>query len=1381
MASESKVPSPITSSASYDNSRLRITSMLLDGNNYIHWAQAAKMYIAGHKKMGYITGTKKAPGETDPTYEDWNSENMLVMSWLVNSMEEHISRGLMFCKTAKEIWDSLSESYSQKQDLAQIYQLDRDSTFMRQNGMPIEEYWSKLRSKWEELDHYQPIPKTIEEMQKLREQRRVFDFLSGLDPENEPQRVQLLGRSVLPSLQVAYNYVRGESNRRGLNSSFVPVERSAMVVESKSQKGPPKKFLTPEERAKLKCTHCGKTRHTRDRCWELNPHLKPKDFKPRGPTAHNVTIEGEIVQKQDSRDQTHQAIHDLSQQLASLKASLQMDLSGTTASASANTVSTSSNSWVIDSGASDHMTGNQEGFVSLSPLNGHIKLADGSLSNLAGKGTFSIPSFFPLPSVLHVPKFPTNLLSVSSLTKNLNCSVTFFPTHCVFQDLRTRATIGGGHEENGLYLLNTKDIPSTYFSESHSDRTTLWHARLGHLPLNIMSLMFPNKFSNKTSIQCEVCTLAKHHRASYPVSNHHSSTIFELVHTDVWGPTKTASHFGFRYFISFIDDFSRTTWLYLMKSRDEVPHIVLQFHNMIATQFGVQIKTFRSDNAKEYMHRELHEFYANRGILYQTSCAYTPQQNGVAERKNRHLLDVTRSLLLGMNVPKSYWDEAILASTYLINRFPTKVLKGKSPLQVLMPNSPMFHIEPKVFGCQCFVHILGPSRDKLSAQSTKCVFLGYSPTQKGYKCYCPQTKKRFVSKDVTFFENVPYFGTTKDIDPTLPLPLVPFTPAEESPLSAPSTSDAPFKVYVRRGKQGVHPSLGAPSTDTSNSTEVSDEPELPIAVRKGTRSCTQHPIERFVSYHALSTPYKSFLSVLSSCSIPKTVADALADPQWKEAMLSEMDALERQHTWDLTDLPPAKHAVGCRWVFTVKYHPDGSIERYKARLVAKGYTQLYGVDYQETFSPVAKLTSVRVVLSIAANRGWNLYQLDVKNAFLHGELEEEVYMLPPPGFSPQGENRKVCKLKKAIYGLKQSPRAWFQRFSAAVSEIGFRRSTFDHSLFLKRENNCTTILIVYVDDIVLTGDNEDEIQKTKAFLGRAFDIKDLGNLRYFLGIEVARSKKGIFISQRKYALDVLKDTGMLGTRPADSPIEYNHGLHEKESDFLDDPGRFQRLVGRLIYLTVTRPDISYAVSIISQFMHKPCKHHLEAAYKILRYLKKAPGKGILYGSHGNTEICGYCDADWAGSKSDRRSTSGYFTFVGGNLVSWKSKKQNTVARSSAEAEYRAMAVTTCELLWLNSLMTEMGFHTKSMRLFCDSQAAIHIAANPVFHERTKHIEIDCHFVREKVVAGIINTPFIRTNEQLADILTKGSVGKHLHNTLIKLGMYDIHAPLEGEC
>lgn len=358
--------------------------------------------------------------------------------------------------------------------------------------------------------------------------------------------------------------------------------------------------------------------------------------------------------------------------------------------------------------------------------------------------------------------------------------------------------------------------------------------------------------------------------------------------------------------------------------------------------------------------------------------------------------------------------------------------------------------------------------------------------------------------------------------------------------------------------------------------------------------------------------------------------------------------------------------------------------------MAKGFTQQYGVDYQDTFAPVAKLKSVRILLSVAANQNWPLHQLDVFHAFLHGDLQEEVYMALPPGFYPKGGKGKVCRLKKAIVGLKQSPRAWFDKFSTAISQVGFVRSTFDHSVFIKRDGGHTTMIVVYVDDIVLTGDSGDEIQKVKTFLRSVFDIKDLGLLKCFLGIEVARSKEGIFITQRKYVLDLLQETGMLGARPSDSPIEVNHRLHDQKSDLLPNPSSYQRLVGRLIYLTITRPDIAYAVSVASQFMHAPCTHHLDAVYRILRYLKSAPGKGLLYSNHGRLDVAGYCDADWAGSSDDRRSTSGYCTFVGGNLVTWKSQKQSVVARSSAEAEYRAMAHATCELMWVRSLLQEMG-------------------------------------------------------------------------------------------
>lgn len=313
--------------------------------------------------------------------------------------------------------------------------------------------------------------------------------------------------------------------------------------------------------------------------------------------------------------------------------------------------------------------------------------------------------------------------------------------------------------------------------------------------------------------------------------------------------------------------------------------------------------------------------------------------------------------------------------------------------------------------------------------------------------------------------------------------------------------------------------------------------------------------------------------------------------------------------------------------------------------------------------------------------------------------------------------------------------------------------------------------------MIITGDDGDEIVQLKKYLATEFEIKELGDLKYFLGIEVARSDQGICLSQRKYVLDLLTETGMLACKPVETPIEQNHKLGEYPSDVPTNKERYQRIVGRLIYLSHTRPDIAYAVSVVSQFMHAPSERHMNAVVRIIKYLKNAPGKGIMFCKHSHLDVEGYTDADWGGSQIDKRSTSGYFTFVGGNLVTWRSKKQKVVSRSSAEAELRGMALGICELLWLRNLLRDLGYKPKvAMNLHCDNQAAIKIANNPVQHDRMKHVEIDRHFIKEKLEAQIINVPFLRSEDQLADVLTKGVSGKVFSNSLGKLGMRDIYAP-----
>ena len=468
-------------------------------------------------------------------------------------------------------------------------------------------------------------------------------------------------------------------------------------------------------------------------------------------------------------------------------------------------------------------------------------------------------------------------------------------------------------------------------------------------------------------------------------------------------------------------------------------------------------------------------------------------------------------------------------------------------------------------------------------------------------------------------------------------------------------------------------------------------------------------------------------------------------------------------------------------MFTIKRRPDGSIERYKARLVAKGYTQTYGVDYDETFSPVAKMNTIRVLLLVAANRDWPLHQFDVTNAFLHGELKREVYMEAPPGFSEGYKKGEGCRLKKTLYGLKQSPRVWFGRFTEAMAKYGFKQSQSDHTLFLKKRDGRMTCLIIYVDDMIITGDDTKEIERLKGSLFQEFEMKDLGSLKYFLGIEVLRSEGGIFLRQKKYTLDILAETGLLDCKPADTPIVVNHGLQISEGAELANQGKYQRLVGKLIYLSHTRPDIAYAVGIVSQFMHRPQKDHYEAALRIVKYLKGTVGHGVMFRKNGHKGVYGYTDADWASNPVDRKSTAGYFTFVEGNLVTWRSKKQKVVALSSAEAEFRGIRSGLMEILWLRRLMREIGLSPETSQLFCDNKAAISISENPVQHDRTKHVEVDRHFIKENIESGAVELPFVRSEDQLADILTKAVNSRSFTSVLNKLSFGDPTTQLEGEC
>ncbi|XP_073261290.1 uncharacterized protein [Populus alba] len=486
------------------------------------------------------------------------------------------------------------------------------------------------------------------------------------------------------------------------------------------------------------------------------------------------------------------------------------------------------------------------------------------------------------------------------------------------------------------------------------------------------------------------------------------------------------------------------------------------------------------------------------------------------ERKNCHILETARALLLGAHVPNHYWGDAVATTVHLINCMPSRVLEFKTPLQVLstyvsLPTILM--LPPHIFGCVAYVHLHKNQCMKLDPCAICCLFLGYATHQKGYRCYDPITRHTYVTMDVAFLESDNFYsptasnsslqGETQESNQELTSPEAEVTSPKAVITSPKEVIVTSPEAEVTSLEAVIVPPHSSISNDPSpeNIIEVSSPIlphipndmdtlvgyELPFRQNRGKPpnryspeledQRSSYPIANYVSTKKLSEPLKNFVNELSSYHIPTSVDEALDDSRWIQAMKEEMEAFLKNKTWTLVSLLEGQKTVGCNWVFSIKYKADGSVERYKARLVAKGYTQTYGIDYQETFSPVAKLSTVRVLLSLVANLDWPLYQFDVKNVILHGDLEEEIYMDVPLGYMANSEAKIVCKLQRTLYGLKQSPRAWFRRLNSAMRKYGFQQSNSDHTLFLKHHRGKVTALIVYVDDMIITRDDSEEIAR----------------------------------------------------------------------------------------------------------------------------------------------------------------------------------------------------------------------------------------------------------------------------------------------------------------
>jgi len=827
-----------------------------------------------------------------------------------------------------------------------------------------------------------------------------------------------------------------------------------------------------------------------------------------------------------------------------------------------------------------------------------------------------------------------------------------------------------------------------------------------------------------------------------------ASEKLELIHADLCGPITPISQGGKRYLFVLVDDFSRKTWIYFLADKSETFETFKVFKSSVEKEARTVVRGLRTDRGGEFNSDNFNKFCSDNGIKRQLTAAYTPQQNGVAERRNRTIMNMVRCLLSEKEMPRSFWPEAAKWTAHVLNRSFTRSVKD------MVPEEKWSGIKPKVdyfriFGSVGHVHIPEQRRIKLDNRSHRCILLGVSDESKAYRLFNHVTKKVTVSRDVIFEEDAKWDWNLSTSEPNVlvwgedgenSVDAGEDTDVEEADVAADNeTAEEQDEVAV----ETVTPRVAAPSELGETSKRVRKEPAWMSDFVSGAE-IGEEEAEEDMSYFALYI----------SNDDPDHYYDAAREEKWQSAMEMEIQSIEKNNTRDLVELPPQAKKIGVKWVYKTKLNEEGKVEKCKARLVAKGYSQREGVDYTEVYAPVARWDTIRSLLAVAAQQGWSVYQLDVKSAFLYGELKEEVYVDQPDGFVRVGEEDKVYKLRKALYGLKQAPRAWFSRIESYFKREGFQKSSYDHTLFFKKSESKILMVSLYVDDLLFTGNDELMCVEFKASMQKEFEMTDMGKMKFFLGVEVHQSEDGIHISQKKYAKEVLERFNMGNCNSVKNPIVPGTELL-REGVRGTDATLYKQLVGSLMYLTVTRPDLMFVVYLLSRFLADPKEEHMMAAKRVLRYLSGTLDFGVFYKRSSVLNLLGFTDSDYARDRYDRRSTSGYVFLLNGAAICWSSRKQDIVTLSSTEAEYVAATSSACHSVWLKGILQELGVEScECIDIMCDNSSAIKLSKNPVMHRRTKHIDVRYHYLRDLVNEGAMRLLFCGTEDQVADIMTK---------------------------
>ena len=1275
---------------------------LLDGENWKNWF----FRMENHLRLNGLWEVTRS----EPTMEEKERDKSILEKMdsarvrLLQCIQIDYVDNVVTCETPHQVWTTMKQMYEETGYVRERALKSELSKFKKIPEESIEQYLNRLVQIANGLRN---IGVTISEKEK------VTIALNSLPAEYNTLTTMLdLVGEVKSFADIRRILVREEA-KLSINMSYFTANHQATAQATPA---------VHAQKQKTKCQYCQKIGHEVDTCRNIM-----RDFGIEGPV---------VPSKYKSKTKSKPKNQGMQKLMAAVTSHQPTETNG---------------GWIIDSGASWHITGNKD-ILEVSTIKKkevQVEITDGSIltSQLMGNAELTLTNSpntkLILQNVLYIPQASANLISVKDLCRR-GMTVTFTPNGCKIQ--------------KGKIKLNVSTKHGNYYCLQATAK--IWHQRLGHVnAARIRKLNLPYKVNEP----CEACitckqTAAKHQPKQYTLQS------LDLVYLDVMGPISPETPAGFTHILSVLDHSTKFGMTYLMTSKGEAGKYTKQaLTSLEKLSGGTKVKAIRTDRGQEFLGSDLKTFLDERGIVHELTAGYSPEQND-AERFNRDIRDHASTMLANSKLPAKYWGEAVRNYSYTRNKLPaSNGTDEQTPFEKLTGRKPILK-NLRVFGCECWV--LRPKHkiiSKFEPRSTSGILLGYENSTT-YRVLAGNNL--VISRNVRFNEQ-----KMGDYVPTIheKRTFGELVSYQHQPIQWENTS-------TELADMGTNDTHSAPSEDQS---EQSAEPTPEPASNNQIMETDQNNGQRYNLRPNRRTDYTAFLT--------KDLPDkfdgynqAMSRPdseQWQEAIKTELNSLSQMRTWTFAELPKGKKALGTKWVFNIKRDGQNNILKYKARLVALGCHQRPGEDYDEIYASVVSKNALRLFLAAVNQLNLHLHQLDVETAFLNAELGEEVYLRIPSGLTNNKESAQVLKLNRSLYGLKQAPRAWNQELTKTLNQIGFKCNQLDQSVLKCTSTETVIYMCFYVDDILIAGTDLSCIQTMKDLIQTKYKITDLNEAKHFLGMTIIRDRTAgtMILHQANKVSDYIQQHGIETSKIQSIPLNV---------PLLDDPLeesvehlQYQKICGQLQYLSgTTRPDICYAASALARYNANPKKSHWNALRGTLKYLHGTENKTLVFQATDENvtkhiTVNAYSDADYAGEKSSRRSRTGYVIQTMGSLVAWQSKMQPTIAISTTEAEYQAATATVKEVLWIKNYLKELLTPKEiSAKIKMDNQSALRLLLNPQSVTRAKHIDVQHHFLRERAVRDEVQFEYCPTDQMIADYLTKQVPVQKFKTCIYAIGM-----------